>query len=773
MKVFPAIVALVLAFMFAQPFTAFLGSRVALAVGVDSGPSAEAFEAGKHYFKQGQFERALEAWAEAIQGFESKDDARAQSRGRLYIGAAYLALGRYPLAVKSFDAALDRAGAIGDRGLIAEAGASLGNAYSLLGREDEARDLLKKSIETAREIAKPRLAAVAGNNLGVLLASQRQLDDAVGVYASALEDARRAGDETLIAKTRVNMARALGDGGRSEAFEAELNAAAELVRALPASHEKAYALISVGRLYQTEVTNAHAGSSGLRAYDALSGAADTAEALGDHRALAYALGYLGELYENQKRYDEALQLTRRALQAAQHSNAPESLYRWQWQVGRLHRARGNLDAAVPAYQSAVRTLQSIRDDLTAGYGAARGSFRKQVEPIFLEFTDVLLQRAASGTDRAQAEEDLRQVRATVEILKGAELADYFQDDCVAALKSRTAGIDQVAPRTAALYPIVLSDRVELLVSLPDGMKQFTTRVSSAELTAQIRAFRSLLEKRITREYRTHAMQLYDWLIRPLEPELERQAIDTLVVVPDGALRTVPIAALHDGEDFLIARYAVATTPGLTLTDPHPIQRQDLQLLVIGLTESVQGFPALPNVAAEIGAIQAVYGVPKVLQDRDFRIGAVETELTGVPYSIVHVASHGRIDRDVRKSFLLTYDGKLNMDDLERFMGLTAFRKDPVELLTLSACQTAAGDDRAALGLAGIAVKAGARSALATLWFINDRASSTLVAEFYRQLQDPTLSKAKALRRAQLELIKDRRYRHPGFWSPFLLIGNWL
>ena len=107
------------------------------------------------------------------------------------------------------------------------------------------------------------------------------------------------------------------------------------------------------------------------------------------------------------------------------------------------------------------------------------------------------------------------------------------------------------------------------------------------------------------------------------------------------------------------------------------------------------------------------------------------------------------------------------------MNVSRFRDEPVELLTLSACETAVGDDLAALGLAGIAVKAGARSALATLWFINDQASAVLVSEFYAQLQDPSLSKVKALQQAQLRLVQDRRYEHPIYWSPFLLIGNWL
>jgi len=285
-------------------------------------------------------------------------------------------------------------------------------------------------------------------------------------------------------------------------------------------------------------------------------------------------------------------------------------------------------------------------------------------------------------------------------------------------------------------------------------------------------FRRRLEKRTTHQYLPHAQRLYKWIIGPIETELTNQAVDTLVIVPDGALRTIPMAALHDGKQFLAARYALATTPGLTLTDPRPIRRDKVQVLLSGLSESVQGFPALPNVSQELVTIEELYG-GTVLLNKDFTVPKMEQELSKKPYSIVHIASHAQFDADVAKTFLLTYDSKLSMDSLEKFMELTTFRKDAVELLVLSACQTAAGDDRAALGLAGIAVKAGARSVLATLWVVNDRASALLVSEFYRQLQDSSTSKAKALQRAQLSLLKDRRYRHPGFWSPFLLIGNWL
>ena len=196
------------------------------------------------------------------------------------------------------------------------------------------------------------------------------------------------------------------------------------------------------------------------------------------------------------------------------------------------------------------------------------------------------------------------------------------------------------------------------------------------------------------------------------------------------------------------------------------------MLSAGLSESVQGFPPLPNVIREVSAIQKLYGGKLLLNDQ-FRVAKMEKELKEELFTILHIASHGTLEKDVRNSFILAFDDKITMDRLSQLVGLFQFRESPLELLTLSACETAAGDDRAALGLAGVAIKAGARSALATLWFIDDAATSELVGEFYRQLRDPSLSKAVALQRAQLHILQDPERQHPSYWAPFLLINNWL
>ena len=175
---------------------------------------------------------------------------------------------------------------------------------------------------------------------------------------------------------------------------------------------------------------------------------------------------------------------------------------------------------------------------------------------------------------------------------------------------------------------------------------------------------------------------------------------------------------------------------------------------------------------EVASIEQLYKSDQLINN-DFQVPRLERELRDGRYGVLHIATHGKFSTDANDSFLLTFDGKLTMQALDQLVGLFRFRQEPLELLTLSACQTGIGDDRAALGLAGVALKAGARSALATLWFINDDASATLISEFYRQLRNPSLSKAVALQRAQLKLLSDRIYEHPAYWSPFLLLNNWL
>lgn len=743
---------------------------------VSEDPSPEYYQTqGLRFYQSGAFEEAATNWSEAARIYEQQAKPLAQSTVLVQLSRAYQALGHYRKAVQSLSAALELAKQADDPNHIAAVLGSLGNAYLLNGETVAASQYLQEGLQMARAVQDTGLAAVILNNLGNLLALQGKSNEALSTYAESATLARQTGNYAIAVRALINASREAIQQEKYDEARVQLGMASELGTRLEPSHDKAYSLVSLGLAYNDLRAHLPPDQDRLlrQAAEAFNAATRVARTTGDVRAGSYAWGYLGSLYEQQQRHEEALEMTRRAVLAAQQRYAPESLYRWQWQTGRLLKALGHLDEAIEAYKRAVDTLQSFRQEIALGDDRGRGSVREALGPVYFGLVDLLLQRAAKQPESAELVTYLKEARGVVESLKAVELQDYFQDDCVDALRSKTASLDVLSEKAVVIYPIILPDRTDLLVSLPAGLKLITVPVDSDTITKEIRAFRRRLEKRTTRQYLPHAQKLYDWLIRPLEADLAAADLDTLVFVPDGPLRTIPMAALHDGKQFLISKYALAITPGLDLTDPRPLPRANLQLLAVGLSEARQNFSALPNVKREIENIKTLYENSEILFDKDFLLASTENALEQKPFSIVHIASHAQFRGNVDDTFLLTFDDKLTLDRLEEMIGLFQFREEPLELLTLSACQTAAGDDRAALGLAGIAIKAGARSALATLWYVNDQSSSKLVTEFYRQLREPAISRAAALQRAQLQLLNEPGYEHPGYWAPFLLINNWL
>jgi CHAT domain-containing protein len=317
-------------------------------------------------------------------------------------------------------------------------------------------------------------------------------------------------------------------------------------------------------------------------------------------------------------------------------------------------------------------------------------------------------------------------------------------------------------------------------------------------------------------------------MKPIIHLLEEHKVDTLVFVPDGPLRLLPIAALKVGQQYLAQRYAIAIVPGLTLLDPHPLPRVQMRSLLAGLSRpgpvvdklspailyrvmhtstqhidrSRRGLPvtaadlwasmlptfefseekvraadimeqlALPGVKKEINQLsQLLEG--EVLLDADFRLKRFISEVRKHPYRIVHIASHGFFGNKVEDNYILTYDDKLDMNRLASLLKPKQLAERPLELLVLSACQTAEGNDRTPLGLSGVALKSGARSALGSLWPVYDEATQHLLPAFYKQFSKPGVSKAQALQKAQLELLGREEFSHPGFWAAFILVGNWL
>ncbi|NET10435.1 MAG: CHAT domain-containing protein, partial [Symploca sp. SIO2B6] len=544
-----------------------------------------------------------------------------------------------------------------------------------------------------------------------------------------------------------------------------------------------------------------------------------AYALGDRRAEAFALGYLGEWYEFQykttqqkSQWDQATTLTQEALLLSNQLDAQDMTYQWHWQMGRLLADRGEIDEAIAAYQSAVQILDGLRVDLVKVNLEVQFSFQENVEPIHRELVNLLLQKddLFTAAENRSNRNIIQQAQKTIESLQLVELTNFLREACINLDTADLGQVDQVLTQThtAVVYPIILSDRLEIILSLPERLSDpspkshikqssdalsapssepssfqtlthVTVDINESDLDDLMDQYYQGVYNFISIRYRSLAQKAYDVLMRPIEEDLASRDIDTLVFVLDGVLRNVPMAALNDGEQFLVEKYSIALTPGIQLLpellSSQPLKDERLSVAALGLSEGRQGFLPLPNVENEIEQIRAVIPATQALLNEHFTQENFVNLLSTSPSPIVHLATHGQFSSQQENTFVLTWDEKINVSDLSQALRVGADRRQaPIELLVLSACETASGDRRAALGLAGVAIRAGARSTVASLWQVDDAAAAEMMGEFYAQIASQNVSKAEALRQAQLKILNNPQYRkHPYYWAPFVLVGNWL
>jgi len=725
---------------------------------------------GQDFYQRGDFAQAIDSWQIALDKTQQGSQERFNTLIRLAV--AYQKVGNsYSIAYSLLNQAVAESHGITARQVLIYS--YLGDLLLVMQSPDAAKKLFEEQLPLARTLGNSsRILATFLNNFGNVLSVDQEYTEALKLYQQVADIAEHIDDIALQIQALSNQARAHFKLGTLEASTA-MKKALSLVYQQPDSHDKAFELLSLGELALRFQNNSPERIK-IQTYPIFMDALRLAKQYQATRLLSYTKGLLGQLYESQQRYPDALLLTSEAKFFAQAF--PDLLYLWEWQQARLLLALKDLDGALAAYQRTIVYLQPIRTQLSVGQRDRQEVFYERIRPVYYGFADALLQQAQATSSPPQKAKWLNQARDIIEQLKAAELENYFQKDCV-FVQTPIALLDNLIRQknTAVFYPVLLSERTELLLSLPDGIHQIIIPVRYDILKETVLEFRRNLQRTAKGSFINQAKQLYQWLIAPLMAKLVAHNINTLVIVPDSFLRIIPMAALYDAQEkqFLYQRFALATTPGLTLTEPQALERHQVKVLLNGLSEGVQGFPPLPSVIKEINTINKVFTQSTVLIDKAFSLNSLNDSLQSTPYQIVHISSHGQFDRNPKESFLLTYDDKLTMDRLEKLFQLSDLRSEKVELLTLSACQTAVGDERAALGLAGVAIKAGARSALASLWFVDDEATSQLIAEFYQQLQNPALSKAQALQNAQKKLAKKRKFRHPAYWAPFLLIGNWL
>ena len=514
----------------------------------------------------------------------------------------------------------------------------------------------------------------------------------------------------------------------------------------------------------------------------LANATKNAQTLGDNRAEAYALGNRGRLYELRGELSTAEQYTQQAISLISTLDSPDIAYQYFWQLGRIQNLQGELKKAISAYSKAYDALQALRNDIATINPELQFSFRDQVEPVYRQLVALDFKYAQTLTQGENKQEEITaqliQARDVIESLQLAQLNNFFREACI---DGNPQQIDTIDPNAAVIYTIVLPDKLGILLSLPNQPPRlYQTDVTQAAISQVVATIKSNLLTPLVpvEETLPEYQQVYDWLIRPLETELVKNQVKTIAFVLDDDLRSIPMSVLYDSEQkqYLVEKYAVALTPGLQLLDPKPVTVIELNAIAAGLSENQDNFAPLPGVEAELQTIQDIGLAEKYLLNDQFTQKAVKENIVNSGFSIVHLATHAEFSPKVEDTFILSWDGRINIKQLDKLLRDDTFnRKNAIELLVLSACQTASGDSRATLGLAGVAVQAGARSTLATLWSVVDQSTTKIMKQFYLQLKqaDTTkLNKAEALRQAQIVLINDREFNHPHYWAPFILIGNW-
>jgi CHAT domain-containing protein len=763
------------------------------------------------------------------------------------LGNSYRLRGDYAAAIAYLGKSLEIAQLLQNHPYTMAAWNGIGNTYASLAKRSYRQ--LQYALQSADTSDMQKFQRDA----------RRYDQTAIAYFENALTLAQTQNDPATELRSRLNLVVSYhrsvvgAQGLRSERALDDLRRAQMLLERLPASREKTFAAIRLANLWELVklppmeadidlATRCLSGNGGGKDRALLNQAIAIAQQIQDSQSMAFALGRLGHWYECQQDYPQALKLT----QQAQLLNPfQDSQYLWEWQSGRILQAQGNPNMAISAYESAVQTLSSLKADIAIASRDFQFDFRDTIEPIYRELTALYLAQSPnfqphskktskkpefptsfkfkSLTPNAQLATHqtpnfsfINAALKTIDGLRLAEARNYLGEDCSLPVSAKPTPWSNA--KTAVFSTIILKDQVAVILSLPGADQNLHAQVywipaSSTEIIQTVNDLRLKLEKRsdLAQTYLPLSKKLYDWLIQPFAEILQEADIETLVFIQDGILRSIPMAALHDGQQFLVEHYAIASTLSLALIDSTPLNPATLKVLGFGLTQPavVEGpifFEPLSFVRQELDQIKKILPDSKQLVDINFTRDRLKQELSQQSFPIVHLATHGKFGIDSRDTFLVTgrqteefqthqpnqiprqpegrtrgssssgsitpknYNEKLTINQLYQLLRDIRQGK-ALELLTLTACETAVGSDRDALGIAGISLQAGARSAVASLWQVDDRSTAQLITHFYQNLRQG-MSRAKAIQMAQKTWLQQNPNSHPGYWAALILVGNW-
>jgi CHAT domain-containing protein/Tfp pilus assembly protein PilF len=793
------------------------------AVNDRSGEATTLNNIGFVYDTLGEKQRALEYYNQALSLRHIVNDRSGEATTLNNIGAVYDALGEKQKSLEYYNRALPIIRILNDRSGEATTLNNIGFVYDTLGEKQKALEYYNQAL-LLRLFVNDRLGeATTLNNIGNVYSVLNKKRKALEYYNKAFSLYRAMGDRSGEAKALNNIGRVYSELGENQKALEYLNQALPLRRAVGDPSGEAGTLNNIGNVYSSLGKN-------QKALEYLNQASQLIHTVGDRSGEAKTLNNIGYVLISQNKTQLAIVFLKRSVSIYEtlredirtlpketqqtYTKTVEDTYRGLayllLKADRILEAQQVLDLLkvqeLNTYLKNVRGVSQPLENLPPETEILKKYNEIQNSAIALgQERTTLLQipersRTPQQTDRiaklTQLQEDLNQqfnqftdrpdIKALIESLSPKVRRQTVDTADLDALRSNLKQLNAVM-----IYPLILDDRLELIITTPDSPPlRRTVNVKREDLNKTIVAFRSELSPNgDSKEAKLHAQKLYNWLIKPLEADLKTSNPKTLIYAPDGQLRYIPIGALHDGNQWLTERYAIniITAKSLTNLTHLPTQQPKILAGAIGGKESDNltvnvgsrsfSFAGLPFTNTEIDAIQTLQPNTQGFKENQFTLSKMKSKFAD--YNILHLATHAAIVPVKAEDSFILFGGNTTatLKEIENWT-LSNF-----DLVVLSACETGLagnfGDSNGEeiLGLGYQFQSRGAKATIASLWRVADDSTQALMTEFYKALKSGQ-PKAQALQTAQRALIAKKDPKNPDFnqpyhWASFILIGNGL
>ena len=715
---------------------------------------------GLAYNNLGQYQKAIDFYQQSLTIFRQIGNRNGEATSLSNLGFAYNNLGQYQKAINFYQQSLAIQKQIGDLKGEASSLGNLGNVYESLGQYQKAIDFCQQSLAIKKQIGDRNGEAASLNNLGSAYDNLGQYQKAIDFYQQSLAIKKQIGD-------RNGEARSLNNLG-----------------------------LTYGSLRQYQ-----------KAIDFYQQSLAITKQIGDRNGEAASLNNLGLAYDSLGQYQKAIDFYQQSLAIQKQIGARNGEATSLNNLGSAFYKLSQPELSILFYKQAVNTSEAIRKDIKGLKKEEQQSYITSIAYSYRNLADVLIRqdriiealqildllkvqeledylknikgsdRSAQGVRLLEPEKAISDKLLAVSLDNSQEinsqLANKIQQLPKSEINKVPDYLQKIPQGTALLYPLILGDRLEIILFSPNIPPiSRTVKISKDKLQSLVTEFKAGLMDEGSEDYKEPAKAMYNLLIKPIEAELAQNKTQTILYAPDGILRYIPLAALYDGKQWFAEKYRISNLIAYTLTDflPQPKSQPNILAGAFGgkAGERKFGQIALPATIKEVQAIANSFDNSLALLENDFSRATTEAKFKN--FNILHFATHAEFNLGVPdNSFIIFGNG-----DKIRLSELNDWQIPNVGLIVLSACQTGLGTLGSGVEILGFGYqvqKAGAKQAIASLWTVDDIGTQALMEAFYNELKKGAITPTEALNRAQIALIKSEKYNHPNYWSAFFAIGN--